>query len=287
MSHMAIIVDGKAISEEIEREVASCFAELVSRGGAPPRVAVVEFGEHASAGVYTRQLQRAFDRVGVATDVHGVPAGASLASVRGMLGDLCADPSLHGIQIQTPLPREIALHQLADAIDPAKDLDGIHPENLGRLAQGRPAIVPATPQAGLEILDRYAVDLEGAHAVVIGRSLPVGRPMALLLIQRNATVTVCHTGTRELAAICREAEVLLVAAGRPGLVRPHMVRPKAAVIDFGVNVVDGRVVGDVDPSVAEVAALFTPVPGGTGPVTTAMLLRNALSLYRRAVGIPE
>jgi methylenetetrahydrofolate dehydrogenase (NADP+)/methenyltetrahydrofolate cyclohydrolase len=197
---------------------------------------------------------------------------------------LSSDPSIHGIQIQTPVPPQVPLAALLDALNPTKDVDGIHPTNAGLLAQGRPAVVPATPLGGLEVLLRHEVPISGARAVVVGRSTPVGRPMALLLIQRDATVTVCHTRTRDMGSVTRQAEILAVAAGRAGLVTADMVRPGAAVIDFGVNVVDGKPVGDVAPDVAEKANLFTPVPGGTGPLTTVMLLRNTLELYSRSLG---
>jgi methylenetetrahydrofolate dehydrogenase (NADP+)/methenyltetrahydrofolate cyclohydrolase len=176
------------------------------------------------------------------------------------------------------------LARLLEALDPTKDLDGIHPANAGLLAQGRPAVVPATPLGGLEILLRHQIEISGARAVVVGRSTPVGRPMALLLIQNDATVTVCHSRTRAMGDVTREADILAVAAGRAGLVTREMVRPGAAVIDFGVNVIEGKAVGDVAPDVAEIAGLFTPVPGGTGPLTTAMLLKNTLQLYSTAIG---
>jgi methylenetetrahydrofolate dehydrogenase (NADP+)/methenyltetrahydrofolate cyclohydrolase len=170
-------------------------------------------------------------------------------------------------------------------LDPAKDLDGVHPQNLGLLAMARPGVVPATPLGGLEILLHHEVAISGARAVVVGRSNSVGKPMALLLLQRDATVSICHTRTRDMASMIAEAEILAVAAGRPGIVTADMVTPGAAIIDFGTNVVDGKLVGDVDPAAAERAGLFTPVPGGTGPMTTAMLVRNALELYRRATGV--
>jgi methylenetetrahydrofolate dehydrogenase (NADP+)/methenyltetrahydrofolate cyclohydrolase len=171
------------------------------------------------------------------------------------------------------------------ALDPAKDLDGVHPQNLGLLAMAQPSVVPATPLGGLEILLRYEVPISGARAVVVGRSNSVGKPMALLLLQRDATVSICHTRTRDMAHLTAEADILAVAAGRPGLVTANMIRAGAAVIDFGTNVVDGKLVGDVEPSAADRAGLFTPVPGGTGPMTTAMLLSNALTLYLHATGV--
>jgi len=222
--------------------------------------------------------------MGVEADVHQLEASVDLADVTGLLSKLNGSAEIHGIQIQTPLPPQLPLAQVVDALDPAKDLDGIHPHNLGLLAQGRAAIVPATPLGGLEILLRHEVAISGARAVVLGRSTAVGRPMALLLLARDATVTVCHTRTRDLASVTREADILAVAAGRPRLVTADMVKPGTTVIDFGINVEDGKPVGDVDPAAAERASLFTPVPGGTGPVTAAMLMRNTLALYERALG---
>ncbi|HEY3116994.1 MAG TPA: bifunctional 5,10-methylenetetrahydrofolate dehydrogenase/5,10-methenyltetrahydrofolate cyclohydrolase [Chloroflexota bacterium] len=280
---MATIVDGGAIMREIREEVRQKIAELVERSRVTPRVAIVEFDANPETTVYTRQLQRAFSAVGIETTVEQIPEDAPLDDARGTLRRLSADATVHGIQVQMPLPKHISLPDLTQALDPAKDLDGIHPYNAGLLAQGRPGIVPATPLAGIEILDRHGIQIAGARAVVVGRSVSVGRPAAALLVQRDATVTVCHTKTRDMTSVTSQAEILMVAAGRAALVGPEMVRPGAAVIDFGINAVDGKLIGDVDAAAAEIAGLFTPVPGGTGPVTNAMMLRNALALYGQVV----
>lgn len=282
---MTTIVDGNAILREIQESSRDTFAKVAADRGIPPRVAVIQAGDDPGASLYTRHLKRNFETAGVAVDVHKLPVDATLPEAQEAIGRLSADPAIHGIQIQTPTPEHLPLRELVGALDPEKDLDGIHPLNAGLLAQGTPSIVPATPLGGLEILLRHKVPIEGARAVVIGRSAIVGRPMALLLLARHATVTICHTRTRDLPHITREAEILACAAGRAGLVGLEMVRPGAAVIDFGLNVVDGTVLGDVAPEAAERAGLFTPVPGGTGPVTSAMLLKNALVLYRRALGV--
>jgi methylenetetrahydrofolate dehydrogenase (NADP+)/methenyltetrahydrofolate cyclohydrolase len=281
---MTTVVDGNALAREIRTEISASFANLVSQGHPPPRVAIVQVGDDKSASMYTRRLQKSFTDNRVEVEVRQLAGDIDAAAAVQAVADLSRDSAIHGIQIQTPVPAEISLARLLEALDPTKDLDGIHPANAGLLAQGRPAVVPATPLGGLEILLRHQIEISGARAVVVGRSTPVGRPMALLLIQNDATVTVCHSRTRAMGDVTREADILAVAAGRAGLVTREMVRPGAAVIDFGVNVIEGKAVGDVAPDVAEIAGLFTPVPGGTGPLTTAMLLKNTLQLYSTAIG---
>lgn len=281
---MGTIVVGSALALEICEKIGQAFADLIRRSGVTPRLAIVQPEGDDAAAVYTRRLRRTFTNAGVSVSVHQLPAKISLDDARRLVAALSADPTVHAIQILTPLPPHIDLGALLAELDPAKDVDGMHPENAGLLAQGRPRLAPATPLGGIEILRHYGVPIAGARAVVVGRSPTVGRPMALLLIQHDATVTVCHSRTRSLDEVVREAEILAVAAGRPGLITADMVRAEAAVLDFGVNVIDGKIVGDVDPAAADRAGLFTPVPGGTGPVTNAMLLRNALGIYRRAIG---
>ncbi|MPZ13473.1 MAG: bifunctional 5,10-methylene-tetrahydrofolate dehydrogenase/5,10-methylene-tetrahydrofolate cyclohydrolase [Chloroflexi bacterium] len=280
---MAIIVNGNTLARVIREESAHEFRALTSNSGVPPGAAIVQITEEASATVYTRHLQRAFTEAGVDVRLHVCPSTTAPDEAAALVRQLSGDSAIHAIQIQTPLPAQVSLESLLEELDPAKDVDGIHPLNAGRLAQGRPSIVPATPLGGLEILLHHRVEIAGARAVVVGRSVEVGRPMASLLLQHDATVTMCHSRTRALDALTREADILAVAAGRPGLVTGAMIRPGAAVIDFGTNVVDGKTVGDVQPDAADRAGLLTPVPGGTGPVTTAMLLRNTLLLFRRAV----
>ncbi len=281
---MGIVVDGNALSRQLREEAAGCIAELVEAGNPQPSIAIVQAAGEEAAGVYTRRLQRLLSEAGVAVQVIELPAGAGLDDARPLVQRLSADAAIHAIQLQTPLGPNIALADLVDELDPAKDVDGVHPQNVGLLAQGRPAVVSATPLGGIEILLHHEIPISGARAVVVGRSTTVGRPMAFLLLQRDATVTICHTRTRDLEGIVAEADIVVAAAGRAGLIPADAIRPGAAVIDFGTNVVDGKMVGDVDPQAAERAGLFTPVPGGTGPVTAAMLLRNTLDLYRRAIG---
>jgi methylenetetrahydrofolate dehydrogenase (NADP+)/methenyltetrahydrofolate cyclohydrolase len=282
---VATIVNGSALSLEICEQLGQSFAELIGRSGVIPSLAIVQPEGDDAAAVYTRRLRRTFTNAGVEVTVHQLRAQAPPGDAPRLIATLSADPAVHAIQILTPLPPNVQLGDLLTELDPDKDVDGIHPQNTGLLAQGRPGLAPATPLGGMEILRRHQVPIAGARAVVVGRSPTVGRPMALLLIQQDATVTVCHSRTQSLGAIIGEAEILAVAAGRPGLVTAEMIRPGATVIDFGTTVVDDKLVGDVDPAAADRASLITPVPGGTGPVTNAMLLRNALTIYRRAIGV--
>lgn len=282
---MATLVDGNAILRETQQGVGEAVARHVAATNIRPRIVVLQVGDDAAAAMYTRRLSRNLEPAGITVSVELVPVDTSLTELQGQLRALCADVSVHGIQIQTPLPAHLPMSEVVTALDPRKDLDGIHPHNAGLLAQGQPDIIPATPLGGFEILRRHAVITEGTRAVVVGRSPTVGRPMAQLLLIHHATVTICHTRTRDLGATTQEADILVCAAGQARLIEPAMVKPGAAVIDFGVNVVEGKVVGDASPEVGEVAGLFTPVPGGTGPATNAMLLRNTLALYERALGV--
>jgi len=284
-AELATIVDGNALSRMLREEAAAHIAELVQAGNPQPSIAIVQSVGEEAAGVYTRRLQRFLSEAGVGVRVIELAADATLDEARPVVEQLSADVAVHAIQLQTPLGRNISLADVVDVLDPTKDVDGVHPRNVGLLAQGRPAIVPATPAGGMEILFRHDVPISGARAVVVGRSTTVGRPMAFLLLQRDATVTICHTRTVGLEDIISQADIVVAAAGRAGLVPAKAIRAGAAVIDFGTNVVDGKMVGDVEPAAAERASVFTPVPGGTGPVTVAMLLRNTLDLYRRAIGV--
>jgi methylenetetrahydrofolate dehydrogenase (NADP+)/methenyltetrahydrofolate cyclohydrolase len=225
----------------------------------------------------------ACEAAGIVARDHLFPDGLDEAGLVRLVGDLNADPAVHGVLIQLPLPPGVDEDRVISALDPAKDVDGLHPENLGRLLAGEPATVPCTPAGVLEILDHYGVELKGAEAVVVGRSRLVGKPLGQLLLLRHATVTTCHTRTRDLGAHTRRAEVLAVAAGRPGVVTGDMVRPDAVVVDVGVNrLPTGKLAGDVDfASVAPRVRAITPVPGGVGPMTVAMLLKNTLAAARR------
>jgi len=256
---------------------------LRAEAGVTPTLAVVLVGEDPASQVYVRNKKRAADEVGIASRDFLFPAGCSRETLLATLGEINRDPGIHGTLLQLPLPAGLDEDEAVAAIAPEKDVDGLHPANLGRLLAGKPSTVPCTPAGCLEILDYYGVDLLGAEAVVVGRSRLVGKPLAQLLLGRHATVTTCHTRTRDLAAHTRRADVLCVAAGRPGVVTGDMVKPGAVVVDVGVNRLEsGRLAGDVDfPSASERARAITPVPGGVGPMTVAMLLRNTLLAAQR------
>ena len=279
-----VVVDGKALADEIRKELAEEVGRLASRGARPPRLAVVLVGDDPASASYIKGKRRACNRVGIDSLEVDLPATTSERDLLEVVRGLNRDPGVDGILVQLPLPEAIDANAVAAAIDPDKDVDGLHVVNQGRLLAGEPGLYPCTPLGILEILDRYGVPLEGARAVVIGRSLIVGKPVALLLLQRNATVTLCHSRTRDLRGVVREADVVVAAVGRARLVGRDWIRPGAAVIDVGVNPVDGQLVGDVDFEAAlGVASLLTPPRGGVGPMTITMLLRNTLQAYRTRV----
>jgi methylenetetrahydrofolate dehydrogenase (NADP+)/methenyltetrahydrofolate cyclohydrolase len=272
----ATLIDGKTVAERVRADVAREVKAL----GRPVGLATVLVGDDPASATYVRAKQRACAEAGIASFDHELPAETSEDALLSLVGDLNADERVTGILVQLPLPAEIDEARVIAAVEPIKDVDGFHPLNTGLLLQGAPALVPATPAGIMELLRAYDVALEGARAVVIGRSNIVGKPLALLLLAANATVTVCHTRTRELASVVREADLVVAAAGRAGTVTASMVKPGAAVVDVGINRVDGRIVGDVAEDVREVAGLVTPVPGGVGPMTIAMLLANTLRASR-------
>lgn len=280
-----VVVDGKSLAETIRKDIASEVGALTADGHRPPCLAVVLVGDDPASASYIKGKRRASARVGIDSVERDLPSDATQEQVLGVVEELNRDEGVDGILVQLPLPRQISPAAVAAAVDPAKDVDGLHPLNGGRLLAGDPGLYPCTPLGILEILDRYQVPLEGAHAVVIGRSQIVGKPVALLLLQRHATVTLCHSRTRDLAAVCREADVLVAAVGRARLVKRDWIRPGAVVIDVGVNAVDGELVGDVDFEAAQGhAALLTPPRGGVGPMTITMLLRNTVQAYRARTG---
>ena len=243
-------------------------------------------GDDPASRSYVRSIVRQAEGAGIRARLVTVDPGAGDAGLRRELEGLNADPDVHGVIVQVPLPAPLTQAAVMDTLDPRKDVDGITPLNAGHLFLGQPRLVPATPLGGMELLRRYGIDPAGMEAVVVGRSVVLGKPLALLLMQANATVTVCHTRTRDRAAICRRADLLCAATGRPGLIGGDMVRPGAIVLDFGTTPgPDGKLVGDVDFAAAsEVAAWITPVPGGTGAMTTAVLLRNTLQAARDLTG---
>jgi methylenetetrahydrofolate dehydrogenase (NADP+)/methenyltetrahydrofolate cyclohydrolase len=277
---MTTVLSGRELAADIRAGTAERAAELTALGRAP-RLAVVTATTDEASVWYVRQIATAAGKVGIACDVTDLTPDASedpevtAARIEAALSALSGEPAVHGIILQSPLPGGARLAELAAAIDPAKDVDGANPVSLGRLMTGLPAFAPATAEAVLRLLDHHGIDLAGQHAVVVGRSAVVGKPVTHLLLDRNATVTICHSRTRDLAAITTTADVLVVAAGRAGLIGPEHVAAGATVIDVGTNTTDdGKPAGDVDPKVAEVAGALSPVPGGVGPVTTAVLLRH-------------
>jgi len=281
----AIILDGKALSERIRAEIAADAAEFIKSSGVTPCLAAVLVGDDPGRQIYVRNKQRACEQAGIRSQLHRPDANASTADLLALVERLNHDPSVHGILVQSPLPAQIDEPRVLQAVNPLKDVDAFHPENVGLLSQGRPRFLPCTPQGVRVMLDRYGVPTAGANAVVVGRSDIVGKPMALMLMQRgesgDATVTVCHSRTRDLPAITRAADILIVAIGRPRFITAEMVKPGATVIDVGMNRTAEGLFGDVDfPSVREVAGRISPVPGGVGLMTVTMLLRNTLKAAR-------
>jgi methylenetetrahydrofolate dehydrogenase (NADP+)/methenyltetrahydrofolate cyclohydrolase len=278
-------LDGKAVAAQIRAELAEEIERLAADGRRPGLAAVLA-GDDEASHIYVGAKQRAAASIGIDSRRVSLPADASQRQVLDAVAELNADPAVHGIIVQLPLPDGLDPVAVQEAIDPAKDVDGLHPWNEGRLLRGDPAFAPCTPAGIVELLRRERVPVEGSHVVIVGRGLLVGRPLAVLLSAKapgaNATVTLCHTGTRGLSGYTREADVLVAAAGRPAMIKPDMVRPGAAVVDVGNHRVDGALVGDVTPEVAEVAGALTPVPGGVGPMTVAMLLANTVRAARGA-----
>jgi methylenetetrahydrofolate dehydrogenase (NADP+) / methenyltetrahydrofolate cyclohydrolase len=269
----AAALTGRELATTIRASAAVRAAELTV-AGRQPRLAVVTATDDEASAAYVRSIANAAGKEGIACDLLRTTTAAGVSATLAQLAD---DPEVHGVMLQTPLPEGALLADLARAIPAGKDVDGASPESLGRLTAGLPAFAPATAEAVLALLDYYQVELHGRRAVVVGRSVVVGKPVAHLLLDRHATVTISHSRTADLAAITRQADVLVVAAGRAGLIGPEHVSPGATVIDVGTNVTGaGRLAGDVDPAVAGVAAALSPVPGGVGPVTTALLLRHVV-----------
>lgn len=278
-------IDGTAIARAVEGRLKADVAAFGRSAGRPPSLAAVLVGDDAGSLVYLRRKSEAAQRLGIRSETHRLPATAQAADVRAKVSALGGDPEVDGILLQLPLPGHLPADELLSAIPPAKDVDGFHPHNLGAGAVGSRALLPCTPQGVLEILDHEKVKLEGAEVCIVNHSKVVGRPLALLLLARNATVTVCHKYTRDLAAHTRRADVLVTATGVPGLIGRDHVKPGAVVIDVGIaRDPGGGVRGDVRfDEVREVAAAITPVPGGVGPLTVAMLMRNVVAAARARV----
>jgi methylenetetrahydrofolate dehydrogenase (NADP+)/methenyltetrahydrofolate cyclohydrolase len=304
-------LDGQAVAAAIRAELGPRVAAFAGASARVPSLAIVLVGENPASELYVRNKQRAGSEGGLRVSIHRLAASSTAHEVLALVDRLNNDESCDGILVQSPLPAHISkagAQQVFDAISPAKDVDGFNPYNVGLLAQGRAVLPPCTPSGVIELLVREDIPIAGRHAVVLGRSEIVGKPMALLLVQRDATVTICHSKTRDLAAVSREADILVAAIGRPGFVTAEFVKPGATVIDVGISAVDDRarvvellgpdsprlaafdkrgslVVGDVHGSVEQVAGALTPVPGGVGPLTIAMLLKNTLAAAERRLGL--
>ena len=281
----AIVIDGRALAEKVRAQVAAEVASF----GEPVCLATVLVGDDPASHIYVGRKHDASAEAGIESRDHRYPANTPESEILELLAELNADDAVDGILVQLPLPEHMDEARVTESIDPAKDVDGLHPVNAGRLFLGQPLLVPATPLGIMMMLDEYGVQLEGREAVVIGRSEIVGKPIAMLLLAEHATVTICHSRTVDLAAHTRRADVLVAAVGRAGFVKRDMVKPGAAVIDVGVNRTEAGIVGDVEPAVSAVAGLITPVPGHVGPMTIAMLLRNTLTAAqhrRQGVAVP-
>ena len=279
----AVLIDGKALAAKVRQQVARDVAAF----GAPVCLATVLVGDDPASHIYVSKKHDASAEAGIESRDHRFPGTTPESDVLDLLAELNADDDVDGVLVQLPLPAHMDEPRVTRTVDPVKDVDGFHPLNAGRLFLGEPLHVPATPLGVMRMLEEYDVELKGREAVVIGRSEIVGKPMAMLLLAEHATVTICHSRTADLAAHARRADILVAAVGRPGLVTHDMVKPGATVIDVGVTRTESGIVGDVDKAVADVAGLLTPVPGGVGPMTIAMLLQNTLRAARqRRVGLP-
>lgn len=284
----AAIIDGKAVAADLREKLAEEVAKFVDATKVQPHLAALLVGEDPASAVYVRNKQRACDKSGIRSTLHRLPADIAEEELLEVITQLNVDASVHGILVQLPLPGHIREQTVLDAVTPLKDVDCFHPENVGLMVQGRPRFLPCTPHGVQQLLLTSGTQVAGSHAVVLGRSEIVGKPMAMMLVQRgeaaNATVTVCHSRTKGLADITRQADILIAAIGKPRFVTAEMVKPGAVVIDVGINRVDDKLVGDVDyEPVSKVASAITPVPGGVGPMTIAMLLKNTLTAARISV----
>jgi methylenetetrahydrofolate dehydrogenase (NADP+) / methenyltetrahydrofolate cyclohydrolase len=270
----ARVLDGKVVAESIYADLEAKVRARVEAGRTTPRLATVLVGDDPGSATYVRMKQNNAERIGIASSDHRLPAASTTEEVVALVAGLNANQDVSAILVQMPMPAQVDAEAVVEAISPVKDVDGLHPFNAGRLALGEPVVKPCTPAGIMELLRHYEVPLAGRRAVVVGRSNLVGKPVAMLLLQAHATVTICHSRTEGLDAVCREADVLVSAIGKTFYIQPSWVRPGAAVIDVGVSRLDGRLAGDVSPEVAEVAGWLTPNPGGVGPMTRAMLVSN-------------
>ncbi len=282
----AKILDGKSLAQQIRRELADEVAAFHRETRITPTLAAVLVGDDPASEVYVRNKRRDCEEVGIASVLEKLPATATEAELLTVIEQLNEDSQIHGILVQLPLPKQISTEAVLEAVSPRKDVDAFHPENVGRLVQGRPIFLPCTPNGVVELLKRNNITVAGKHVVVVGRSDIVGKPLSIMLAQKgaDATVTVCHSRTHDLPSVTRLADILVVAIGKPNFITEDMVRPGATVIDVGINRVESGLVGDVDYlGVSEVAGAITPVPGGVGPLTRVVLLVNTLTAARRSL----
>ncbi|MSQ63629.1 MAG: bifunctional methylenetetrahydrofolate dehydrogenase/methenyltetrahydrofolate cyclohydrolase FolD [Betaproteobacteria bacterium] len=284
---LAKIIDGKSLAASVRATQKSAIDALAARG-VRPGLAAILVGNDPASHVYVRNKARACEETGVRSELHAFPDDIAETALLGRLARLNADPLVHGIVVQLPLPRHLDSFRVLAAVSPMKDVDGFHAVNLGALLQGRPGFVPGTPAGVMRLLEHAGVPLAGKNATIVGRSTIVGKPLALLLLQKDATVTICHSKTPDLATIANQADILIAAVGRAKLITAGMVKPGACVIDVGINrLADGRLAGDVDfESVRAVAGSITPVPGGVGPMTVAMLIVNTVRAAELSIGKP-
>ena len=283
----ARLIDGKALALQVRERLATESAAVFVKTGVKPGLATILVGDDPASHLYVKSKQKACDAAGIYIDDHKLPASTTQAELLALIEKENADPKIHGILVQLPLPKHIDSKVVLEAVSPDKDADGFHPYNFGRLVEGHPVFEACTPKGVIKMIESTGVSIEGKRAVVLGRSNIVGKPLALMLLQRNATVTICHSKTKDLPSVCREAELLLVAIGKPKFVTSDMVREGAVVIDVGTNrLPDGKVVGDVDfEPVSQKAGWISPVPGGVGPMTIAMLLDNTVESAKRMAGM--
>ncbi|MEX2356536.1 MAG: bifunctional methylenetetrahydrofolate dehydrogenase/methenyltetrahydrofolate cyclohydrolase FolD [Thermaerobacterales bacterium] len=271
----ALVLDGKSVARQVRRDLRRSIANLREAENVTPGLGIILIGDDPASEVYVRTKLRACERAGIQGTIHRFPAEVNQESLEARIRELNQDHSVHGMLIQWPVPSHLDFASLIDRLAPVKDVDGFHPINAGRLLEGRPRFVPATPLGILRLLTAYNIECAGMDAVIVGRSRIVGRPMGALLLNEHATVTLCHSRTHDLASHVRRADLLIVAAGRPRMIRGDMIKPGAVVVDVGINRVNDGLVGDIDyESVVETAGAVTPVPGGVGPMTVAMLLHN-------------
>ena len=278
------IIDGKKVSSQIIEHIASEVKSLKLKTEKSPGLAVILVGDDPASAVYVRNKNKTCTNIGFQSFENILPSDTSELKLLNLIDELNNNEHINGILVQLPLPKHISSHKILEAIKPEKDVDGFHLQNVGRLVTGNPSFIPCTPAGIIQLLDYYSVDLEGKNAVVLGRSNIVGKPVAFLLLEKNATVTICHSRTKDLSKITRQADVLIAAIGKPNFVTADMVKDDSVIIDVGINRVDGKLVGDVDYQVvSQKVSLITPVPGGVGPMTIAMLMANTLQSFKNSL----